>query len=78
MGSGNTIAEKIREGVDKLPEKAREELYRYLKYLEYRESLETNTKSGWAALGGAIGKEEADELKKIIAEGCENIDENEW
>ena len=31
-----------------------------------------------AKLSGAWHKEEVDEMKKIIEEGCERIDENEW
>ncbi|MEM9391706.1 MAG: hypothetical protein AAGA02_14610 [Bacteroidota bacterium] len=29
-------------------------------------------------LSGAWNKEEAAEMKKVIKEGCERVDENEW
>lgn len=29
-------------------------------------------------LSGAWTEEEAEEIKKIIQEGCENVDESEW
>ena len=78
MTAGSTTVEKIKKGIDRLPENAREELYSYLKYLEYRESSQKKTVGAWSELGGSISREEAEELKGIIKEGCENIDRHEW
>ncbi len=78
MTTGSSTIEKIKKGIERLPESAREELYSYLKYLEYRESSQKNTVGTWAELGGSISREEAEELKGIIEEGCENIDRHEW
>ena len=78
MATEKTIVEKIKKGAERLPESARQELYSYLQYLEYRELKQKNKVGTWTELAGSLSQQEADDLKNIIQEGCENVDSHEW
>ncbi|HLU93461.1 MAG TPA: hypothetical protein VKZ54_05020 [Membranihabitans sp.] len=38
----------------------------------------THERSVLDQLSGVWSNEEAEDIKRVIAEGCENIDENDW
>ena len=38
----------------------------------------TNRKNQIESLSGSWSEEEADDIRKVIADGCEKIDKNEW
>ena len=51
------------------------------KVLEYIKSLlnaKRDGKAGLLKLAGTMSKKEAEQMKKTIEEGCENIDYDEW
>lgn len=63
--------------IDQLHGRKLEKVYQYIMNFLRSDNVR-NGKSGLLKLSGSMQPADAEEMLKIIQEGCEYIDENEW
>lgn len=74
----NTIKSQIIREVDVLPIDLQKKVLDFVKLLSESKAPTGVSGSKLAKLAGIMSKDDADEMAEIIAEGCEQIDFNEW
>lgn len=68
--------EMIVEELKSLPPGSLEQAAKIVHQL--KENSQMDLKAGLMSTAGCLTREEADELERIIEEGCEKIDERDW
>jgi len=72
------IKNKLIQEIIKLPENFQQKVLDYIQSLTYSNQLSPDKDKNLLNLAGILSINEAEEISKIIEDGCERVDINEW